>query len=404
MKETNHTSMLWRIQKQPKKAVDGVLSGVPESVLLDCSKKVADLAMGDGSYLAEVARRRVANGATPEEAQKTLYGFESSSVYLVAARRLSGLQNAHMVIINPSRDLDLLSMEFDIVIGNPPYQDSSNCAKNNKLWMKFVFSGLKLLKRGGYLSIITPNSFVGRTLQPAKIRTLLSTEYSLISVDHNANNYFKVGVSICQWLAKKASYEGTTLVTEGENTRTIDLRGELPLVEGSQIKDSIAEKINSIVKRPETATLPTTLEEFDFIPSTSGKHKVYTSGRNKFYLTDTVSDKRGRWKVAFSFSATYKGWFVTQDDVAGFNRMVYVSSPDEGVEIGNTLLHPVMSFYLDTWRKTAGFTPAIKNQHCLPDIRGLTDDEVRAKFELTDEEYEYIQSNHQPYKSMPRIL
>jgi hypothetical protein len=88
------------------------------------------------------------------------------------------------------------------------------------------------------------------------------------------------------------------------------------------------EKINSIVKRPETVTLPTTLEEFDFIPNASGKHKVYTSGRNKFYLTDTVSDKHGQWKVAFSFSATYKGWFVTQDDVAGFNESAFGFNSD----------------------------------------------------------------------------
>ena len=349
---------------------------------------------GIGSYVVELIER----GVNPEK----IHAVELSPAYFDLGNGMFSRLGVNYI------QTDFLTwnpqMQFNIIIGNPPYQDSNNFAKNNKLWMKFVFSSLKLLKKGGYLSMITPNSFVGRTLQPAKIRTLLSTEHSLISVDHNADSYFKVGVGICQWLAKKTPYGGVTLVTEGENTRTIDLCKELPLVEGSQMKDSIAEKINSIVKRPETVTLSTTFEEFDFIPNPSGKHKVYTSGRNKFYLTDSVSDKRGQWKVAFSFSATYKGWFVTQDDVAGFNRMVYVSSPEEGVEIGNTLLHPVMSFYLDTWRKTAGFTPAIKNQHCLPDIRGLTDNEVRTKFELTDEEYEYIQSNHQPYKSVPRIL
>jgi hypothetical protein len=195
-----------------------------------------------------------------------------------------------------------------------------------------------------------------------------------------------------------------TEVTEGSNTVAVDLRKELPLIEKNKFGDSLAEKINSIVKRTETKTLDILCEEFNFLPEEGGEHKVYTSGRNKFYLTNSDSESRGKWRVVFSFSATYKGWFVTQDDAEGFNRVVYVSSPEEGIEIGNTLLHPVISFYLDTWRKTAGFTPAIKNQGCLPDIRGLIDEEVKLKFELTDEEYDYIQNSHKPYKSVLRVL
>ena len=396
--------MLWRIKRQPQKAIDGILSGIPESVLLDCTKTVADLAMGDGSYLAEVAKRRVANGATPEEAQRTLYGFESSSVYLAAAKRLSGLQGASLAILKLDRDLDELDMKFDVIIGNPPYQDSSNAAKNNKLWMKFVFLGLKLLKDGGYVSLITPNSFVGRTLQPAKIRKLLSSDYSLISVNHNADEFFNVGVTICQWFAKKTKYEGVTQVIEGEKVISIDLREELPLLEKNQLADSIAEKINSIVKLPGTKTLPTFNEDFDFPNDEDGKYKVYNSGRNKFYFTNSSSKNKNKWKLVLSYSASYKGWFVTKDDVTGFNRIVMLSSPEEGLEMGETLLNPIISFYLDNWRKTAGFTPAIKNQNCLPDVRGLTDEEVKTKFNITNEEYEHIKSNYQPYKSVPRVL
>lgn len=295
-------------------------------------------------------------------------------------------------------------MQFDVIIGNPPYQDSSNAAKNNKLWMKFTFLGLSLLKPGGYMSFVTPRSFVGRTLQPAKIRALLTGDYSLLKVNHDADSYFKVGVDICYWVASKLPYEGVTNVVEGNKGRVIDLREELPLLVAKKQQDGIAEKINEIVKRDSTVRLNSVANEVEFAPAEDGKYKVYTSGRKKFYFTNEVPNNAGQWKVAYGYSATYKGWFVTRDAVAGSHRMVYVETPEEGVAIGETLMHPVMMFYLDNWRKTAGFTPAIKNKGCLPDIRGLTDSQIQQLFELTDEEWAYIYSAHKAAKELPRVI
>jgi hypothetical protein len=108
--------------------------------------------------------------------------------------------------------------------------------------------------------------------------------------------------------------------------------------------------------------------------------------------------------VVFSFSATYKQWFVTDQNVSGTNVYVPVTSVEEGLEIGESLMHPIITYYIDNWRRTAGFCPAIKNNGALPDVRGFSTEDLIDKFELTDEEYEYIQNNHQPYKSLPRVL
>jgi hypothetical protein len=67
-------------------------------------------------------------------------------------------------------------------------------------------------------------------------------------------------------------------------------------------------------------------------------------------------------------------------------------------------MHPVISFYLDHWRKTAGFTPAIKNKNCLPDVRGMSDQDIKNLFKLTNDEYDFIIANHKDYPQTQRVI
>lgn len=49
-------------------------------------------------------------------------------------------------------------MKFDIIMGNPPYQDDSgNAGKGHTLWTKFVELSLKTLKPNGYLCYVHPS-------------------------------------------------------------------------------------------------------------------------------------------------------------------------------------------------------------------------------------------------------
>jgi SAM-dependent methyltransferase len=383
----------------PLELCDLVAQSIPAEVLKN-AKRILDVGIGCGGIARAIVKRMV-NELYINHFDATLrvYGVDNDPALVNKAKR-NGFVNTVCLDFqcwNPG-------MKFDVIVGNPPYQDSSNRAKNNKLWMKFIFTALGMLEEGGYLAFVTPRTFVGRTLQPAKIRNLLSTDYSLHTVNHNANDSFNVGVDICFWIASRTTYTGTTKVIEGKTSQTINLREELPLVSDKKRKDTIAEKIHAVVSQNSTLKLNSVENVIDLEENPKGTNKVYISGRKKFYHTCERSDTYGRWKVAYSFSATYKGWFVTESDVTGTHRMVFVNSPEEGIEIGETLMHPVMSFYLDNWRKTAGFTPAIKNKNCLPDIRKLSDQDIKKLFELTDDDYNFIIANHKDYPQIQRIV
>jgi hypothetical protein len=381
----------------PEELCDHIVNSIPADIF-SSAQRFLDAGQGCCGLSRSIVKRLTKEFYIPHpDAILRVYGVDTDLALTKRAAFL-GFTNTHY---GDFLDWDP-GMKFDVIVGNPPYQDVTNAAKNNKLWMKFVFKSLELLKEGGCLTFITPRSFVGRTQVPAKIRNLLSTDYSLLKVNHDANDFFKVGVDICYWVAKRVPYEGVTTVVERGKSRLIDLREDLPLVEKNIIKDGIAEKIYGIVKLPDSPKLNFLIPTYDAPKVEYGEHKVYTSGRNKFYFTDQEAVD-SQLKLVASFSADYRGWFITSSGVTGTNRVIPLSSVEEGLAIGESLMHPVVSLYLNTWRKTAGYTPAIKN-NCVPDVRGLSDEDIYKLFDLTIGEVDYIMSNHKPYKMVGRVM
>jgi len=231
-KQPNVASMLWRIKKQPTRAIDAILSGIPEEILLDCTRTVADLAMGDGSYLAEVSRRRIANGATPEEANATLFGYERSRVFLETAVKLNSLHGANLAIIKTSADLKRIVMKFDVIIGNPPYQAPKKGGKkglggDNALFVKFIDKAIELVNPGGYISMLTPSSAIMKSTvngKPTSTLKKMMDRGALVSLNLSANDYFTVGTFIGQWLFKEGEEQGLVCFTKDKKTVQLPVR------------------------------------------------------------------------------------------------------------------------------------------------------------------------------------
>ena len=75
-------------------------------------------------------------------------------------------------------------MKFDVIIGNPPYQDKVT-SSGNTLWDKFVAQSLELVKDGGQLKFINPP----RWRQPEDDLSYIYKDYQLVSLEiHNVED------------------------------------------------------------------------------------------------------------------------------------------------------------------------------------------------------------------------
>ncbi|AOV61980.1 DNA methyltransferase [Synechococcus phage S-CAM7] len=138
------------------------------------------------------------------------------------------------------------TMKFDVIIGNPPYQNNTKNGAgtgsgSSALYLDFVSLAKSILKPGGTISLITPTSIVSGSSDKTKYLVGKDALYSVSSIDFTANEQFSIGERVCRWTATNSDESIVTKLSDG---REVDLR-EVPFVvedyEVSNIVQSLLE-------------------------------------------------------------------------------------------------------------------------------------------------------------------
>jgi hypothetical protein len=289
----------------------------------------------------------------------------------------------NITYITQEEFFNLMNMRFDSIIGNPPYQDSGQKAKNNKLWHKFVEKSLALIKPGGAVTLLTPSTIVGVTGYSSKMTRLISSKYNCKLIDYTATHHFNVGVSICLSIIMNEPYQGSTRIIMDDVAFDHDLRTGTPLSESDKVKHSILNKISNSYHPRIQMTMGQGLANDDYCDS--GQYEVYSSGQQikRTNIQPTTSDAL---KFVIPFSSSYKNRFTTHGHIGMLNMWCHIDSEKEGARLSNILDVPLIQFYIENYKRTSGFTPAIKNS-MLPDI---DDQPLSNQFSLTDDEMGYL--------------
>ena len=116
--------------------------------------------------------------------------------------------------VPPLNNYGRCNMQFDVIIGNPPYQSDKKSGNKRgsgyeALWHEFSKKAFDLAKKGAIVSLITPESaFTGSE----KFTSLLSGKNSKVDLDYvefGLKNKFKgVSINICRWICKNNYTQG----------------------------------------------------------------------------------------------------------------------------------------------------------------------------------------------------
>jgi site-specific DNA-methyltransferase (adenine-specific) len=123
-------------------------------------------------------------------------------------------------------------MKFDVIVGNPPYQDSKAHGKkttgNGALWVRFTVKAIDLVKDNGFLGFVIPDSWTAPTYDLMGSRESIFNDYfkknNLLYLNFDVKKFFpSVGIDPTAFLLKKdQNYTGTTIKTPIE-TINLDL-------------------------------------------------------------------------------------------------------------------------------------------------------------------------------------
>lgn len=236
----------------PIELVCKILDKIPEEVWRNPSATFLDPCMGKGTFLLEIVRRLVyIYGYTEDDAKSRVYGYDIRVKYVNHLTR-RGLKNVrHKDFLN-----EVINMEFDVVLGNPPYQLKVGPNKTESLWNKFVKKSFEICRDGGYVSLIHPNGWRNIDGKYKDIQQLLKSKnitYLSLNGVEEGQKIFNATTPFDWYVVKNIENSQETLIKFQDNTtKLVDLRNIQILPNGmfeeimSLVANGNEDKVNMI--------------------------------------------------------------------------------------------------------------------------------------------------------------
>lgn len=218
--------------------VDEILNKLPID-WTDPTLTFLDPCCGSGRFLMSIKYRLLAAGHTEQHIiENMIFGMDIDPKNVDGTVAMLGGDAYNHNIKCGNSLTEKWAMKFDVVVGNPPYQDGNTTVKGSRgnLWQKFISIADQLAP---IVAFITPDSWLqfrgqtGKWFKTNAPRYVWSNQY--------VAPYFGVGVTISAWIVDKRQHNTTIdFVDTGE---TIDTESLSKLARGSIIGTSILNKV-----------------------------------------------------------------------------------------------------------------------------------------------------------------
>jgi hypothetical protein len=212
----------------PIKLVNEMLDKLPIEVWSNKNLKWLDPASGMGNFPIIVYLRLMESLKEEiiDEKQRKKHILENM-IYMCELNKKNVFISKYIFDINNEYKLNLYEgdslkldyykefnvKEFDVIVGNPPYQ-YSNATGDNKLYLDFTKLCLNILKNEGLLLFITPRNILDYLLLVDKNRKYIDNFYQLIYIAIETSNKYFINISstFTYFLIEKILYYKKTLI------------------------------------------------------------------------------------------------------------------------------------------------------------------------------------------------
>jgi len=328
----------------PIPLIEEMLDKLPTEVWSNPDLKWLDPANGMGNFMIAIYFRLMKGLKDiifDEEQRKKhilenmLYMSELNKKNCFLSKQIFDVNNYYKLNIYNGDSLTLDTVKewnvekFDIIVGNPPYQDGSgNKGKGHTLWDKFVKLSLNnLLKTDGYLLFIHPSSWRqidNELFELIKKKQLLYLE---IHNEKDGMKTFSCATRYDFYLLKNCPYESFTQI-KGEDNIIVDIN----LNEWNFIPNMMYNDIYNILKKEQKLNIMNYRSNYGAdkkhvsnIKNSEFKYPVIYSidKNNKPNLRWSNTDKNGHFGLSKFIFSNGSGFILDNDGKYGLTQWSY---------------------------------------------------------------------------------
>jgi site-specific DNA-methyltransferase (adenine-specific) len=396
--------MLERI-KNIKGLVNEVLDNLPEAVWTSPSTTFFDPAIGGGQFVAEIERRLRAHGHSDENIRTRVYGFEYTNALVDIAVNMNKLVGQYArKSYEKFFELDN-TMKFDVVVGNPPYQDkkgNENSTNSADLYAKFVIKNIELSKN--FIALVIPSAWTGP--KNSNLKKVVFEDNQPIILNTHKDKWFDVFMNTCYFVTTKGR-KGQTLLTDNyDNKVSVVLDSNFAVPTDLSVL-AIQNKINSFAKKGNLSKnwLRGHLHLNQVASVSKGVEFIEAVGAKNAGLTISIIDPKvettglGLHKVVIpnmGSTDTIGNIKIANPSQVGGHSVVFLTTKNttESTNLKTYLESKLMRWVIKAVKistpnskKVFSFVPSVDL------LKSWTDKDLYQYFGLTQEEIEYVESN-----------
>ena len=363
----------------PKRLIEEMLNQFPKEIWTNKSLKWLDPAVGIGNFPAIVVEKLMEGlkEEIPSESERykwimeeMIYMVDISTKNLFLLYKLFDENNNLKLNVHRGSFLDDSFLEkmkewnidkFDVIMGNPPYQDGSKDGGQNKIYNDFCKDSFSFISEKGKILFVTPIS----VLKKSKRFSLISKK-GLKIVDFSSDNFFNVGIKICSWLFdNEYDIEVVNVISKNKESQNFDINDEI--LDTSEIDFDffkIKKKLKEIASTPNKrmflqnsvdATNGRSNIETDIFRYPVFKIKSGALGSEFVQFNKPTPKLIGLEKVIFSLTKSVRSYVIDTNDY-DVNHMF--TNVDNQYQIDNILSFILSEYFIshcEKWKKSDGY-------------------------------------------------
>lgn len=364
-----------------------------------------DPCCGRGAFLFVIKNRLMKYHTEQHIVENMLFGVDLSDKNVAFAKAVLDPEGKYKNNIERNNALTKdWKMKFDVVIGNPPYQDSSTTVKGSRgnLWQRIVNQSLTLVKQDGYVAMVTPDSWIQFRGQLGK--TFKKLQFTHMWTNNFVGRFFNVGVSVSAWILQNRQVNESTIIVD-EHTE-IDFQSVKQVANTSSAGTSILEKVlvdSSMGIQFETdnnnnvswKNNPDMAHLYGESRTPDRLYRVCHTARIDCYASNRPTDYDSKKVILPLMTRTPRPRYF-DGGIGSVSRMsVHYNVPteQEGMNLVNLLTRKVYQFVCYVTNNRNSTTRDWLRQLPLVDLSHTwTDEELYKHFNLTQEEIDLIES------------